>query len=194
MQRLSTYRKHIVASFCGVLLALMCAAASPAQEAGPPDPDMDALFATLADPDAPDWQLAEAEIQRAWSISGSPAMDLLLARGRAAMQAGDLDAAIEHLTALTEQAPDFAEGWNARATAYYLAGLFGPSIADIGQVLLLEPRHYGAISGLGMILQDSGREDDALRAFRESLAINPHQDGIRQALEQLEALRAGTDI
>ena len=95
---------------------LVLAQDAPAESQGQQQ-DLDALFAELADPDAGDWQRAEQDIWREWSKSGSPAMDLLLQRGRDALQAGEVGAAIEHLTALTDHAPDFAEGWNARATA-----------------------------------------------------------------------------
>lgn len=193
MQRLTTYRKPIVTAFCGALVAFLFAAMGIAQEQSL-TAQMDGWFAELADPDNSGWQRAEADIQREWSKSGSPAFDLLLQRGRAAIAAGDVEAAIEHLTALTDQAPDFAEGWNARATAYYLAGLYGPSIVDIEHVLALEPRHFGAIAGLGLILRETDREADAMRAFRESLAIHPHQDGISQALKELEKTASGTDI
>ena len=193
MQRLATYRKCIVTAFCGALVAFFVAGMGIAQEDSLKT-RMDGWFVELADPDNADWQRAEADIQREWSKSGSPAFDLLLMRGRAAMEAGDLQAAIEHLTALTDQAPDFAEGWNARATAYYLAGLYGPSIVDIEHVLALEPRHFGALAGLGLILRETGRDADAIRAFRESLAIHPHQDGISQALKELEQAASGTDL
>jgi tetratricopeptide (TPR) repeat protein len=190
MQTLATYRKRIVAAFCGLLMAVGGALAQDADL----QRRMDGWFQELADPDNPNWGRALTDIQREWSKSGSPAMDLLLKRGQDAMEAGDIPAAIEHLTALTDQAPDFAEGWNARATAYYLAGMYGPSIADVERVLVLNPRHFGAIAGLGLILRDTGHKEAAVRAFRESLTIHPHQDGIRQALEQLERDASGTDI
>ena len=193
MQRLATYRKCIVTAFCGALVAFFVGSMGIAQEASL-SAKMDGWFVELADPENDHWQRAEADIQREWSKSGSPAFDLLLKRGRAAIEAGDLQAAIDHLTALTDQAPDFAEGWNARATAFYLAGLYGPSIIDIEHVLALEPRHFGAIAGLGLILQETDHDADAIRAFRESLAIHPHQDGISQALEALEKTASGTDI
>lgn len=193
MQSLSPYRKYIVTAFCGLLMAFLILTDARAQQDGDATP-MDQWFAELADPDNSEWQRAEADIQREWSKSGSPAFDLLLRRGRDAMQAGDLKLAIEHLTALTDQAPDFAEGWNARATAYYLAGLYGPSIVDIEHVLALEPRHFGAISGLGLILRETGRTEEAKHAFRESLAIHPHQEGIVQALDALETESSGTDL
>lgn len=156
--------------------------------------DMDGLYAELADPDNPAWQRAEADILREWSKSGSPTMDLLLKRGKEAMEAGDLQAAIEHLTALTDHAPDFAEGWNARATAYFLAGQYGPSLADIRRTLALNPHHFGALTGLGTILEQTGEPEEAMRAYRAVLALNPHQESVRQALERLEKDASGVDI
>ena len=155
---------------------------------------LDQLYAELADPANENWQRVQADIVREWSRSGSPAMDLLLKRGEEAMNAGDLKAAIEHLTALTDQAPDFAEGWNARATAYFQAGYFGPSLLDIEHTLSLNPHHFGALAGLGMIFQATGRPDQARRAYEASLAIHPHQDGIRHALEELEQEGSGTEL
>lgn len=193
MQSLTTYRKYIVASFCSVLMALSLETIAQADALGDKS-QLDSLFSQLQDPANPNWESALNQIQTAWSKSGSPAFDLLLARGRQAIDAGDLPAAIEHLTALTDQAPDFAEGWNARATAYYLSGLYGPSIVDIEHVLQLEPRHFGALSGLGLILQEIGRKDEAIKAFKASLAIQPHQDGISQALKELEQAASGTEL
>ncbi len=191
MQTLPTYRKHIVASVCGLLMALFVADGGRAQEGGA---DMEALFAELADPANPNWERAQNQIMHEWSRSGSPAFDLLLSRGERAIEEGDLEAAIEHLTALTDQAPDFAEGWNARATAYFLAGRYGPSIADIQRVLALEPRHFGALDGLAMILQEIGRKEEALKALRASLAIHPHQESIEQAAEALERELSGIEL
>ena len=121
-------------------------------------------------------------------------MDLLLKRGQEAMQNGDLAAAIEHLTALIDQAPGFAEGWNARATAYFHAGYLGPSLVDIQHTLALNPHHFGALAGLGMILEATGKTDAARRAYAASLAIHPHQDGIRQALDRLEQESSGIEL
>lgn len=158
------------------------------------DADMDRLYAELADPGNADWARVQADILREWSKSGSPAMDLLLQRGQDALAIGDFPAAIEHLTALIDQAPDFAEGWNARATAYFHAGYFGPSLVDIQHALALNPHHFGALAGLGMILEASGKTDQAQRAYAASLAIHPHQDGIRQALDRLEQESSGTEL
>lgn len=193
MQRTAIYRKCIVTAFCGMLMSIGLTAAALAQDAASPA-EIDKWLSELADPANSNWQRAEADLQREWSRSGSPALDLLLKRGEDAMAAGDYDAAIGHLTALTDQAPGFAEGWNARATAYYLAGLFGPSVADIERTLALNPRHYGALSGLGLILQEMGRKEKAREAFEASLAINPHQENIRKALDQLKEELAGTEL
>ncbi|MEZ5730875.1 MAG: tetratricopeptide repeat protein [Paracoccaceae bacterium] len=155
---------------------------------------LDELYEQLADPDNDKWHRTQSDIQREWSKSGSPAMDLLLKRGQDAIQEGDLAAAIEHLTALTDHAPDFAEGWNARATAYFLAGMFGPSVADIRRTLALNPHHYGALAGLGMILEQTERDQSAIEAYRASLAIHPHQEGIKEALKRLEQKTSGTEL
>lgn len=152
------------------------------------------LFAELADPDNLRWQRTESDILREWSRSGSAAMDMLLKRGQQAMEAGDTEAAIAHLTALTDRAPDFAEGWNARATAYFMAGLYGPSLADIGRVLTLEPRHFGALSGLGMILEQTGNAEGALAAFRAARAIHPHRPDLDEAVKRLERDLEGTAL
>jgi tetratricopeptide (TPR) repeat protein len=121
-------------------------------------------------------------------------MDLLLKRGRDAIDAGDLPAAIEHLTALTDHAPDFAEGWNSRATAYFMAGEFGPSVADIEHTLALNPHHFGALAGLGQIFEAMERPQMALRAYQAALAVNPHMDGIKDAVDRLTRAQQGTDL
>ena len=122
------------------------------------------------------------------------AMDLLLKRGEDALDGGDAQAAIEHLTALTDHAPDFAEGWNARATAYFLAGQYGPSLSDIARTLALEPRHWGALAGLGAILDEMGNPEGALAAFRRSYALHPHQQDVKDAIDRLERQLAGITL
>ncbi len=157
-------------------------------------PKLDELFAQLSQADPNDAKRIEREIWTEWSKSGSPAMDLLLERGRTAMQAGDIPTAIEHLTALTDHAPDFAEGWNALATAYFQAGEYGPSIEDIGKTLTLNPRHFGALSGLGLIFEQLGDEERALEAYRAALAIHPQLEGIKESVERLETKAAGQEL
>ena len=155
---------------------------------------LDDLFSRLKEADGRAASRIEREIWNEWSKSGSPAMDLLLQRGRDAMAAGRNDEAIEHLTALVDHAPEFAEGWNARATAYYNARQFGPSIADIAHTLSLNPRHFGALSGLGAIFEELGRKDKALEVYRAALAIHPHLAGVTEAVKRLEKELGGTEL
>lgn len=157
-------------------------------------PTLETLFEELKSADESDASRIEREIWSEWSKSGSPAMDLLLQRGRDAIEAGDLIAAIEHLTALTDHAPDFAEGWNARATAYFMAGEYGPSIEDIAHTLTLNPKHFGALSGLGTIFEELGQPEKALEVYRAALAIHPHLKGVMDAVERLEKETAGQDL
>jgi tetratricopeptide (TPR) repeat protein len=116
----------------------------------------DELLDRLAQPDLRNWDVVEQQLYQAWSRSGSASADYLLRQGRDALEASDYEAAYDHLTALTDHAPDFAEGWNARATLLFQMGAYGPSIADIQRVLALEPRHYGALTGLGIMLEEMG--------------------------------------
>ncbi len=172
-------------------IALPMAAAAPAQDApAEPGADLDRLFEDLAQPGADQARIAD-RISALWSRSGSASADLLLRRGREALEDGDYEAAIEHLTALTDHAPDFAEGWSARATAYYAAGRVGESLSDLGRALELEPRHFGALAGLGFVMEDLGFERDALSAYRASAALNPGIEMVNDAIERLERALEG---
>jgi tetratricopeptide (TPR) repeat protein len=146
----------------------------------------DELLDRLAQPDLRNWDVVEQQLYQEWSRSGSASADYLLRQGRDALQANDLEAAYDHLTALTDHAPDFAEGWNARATLLFQMGAYGPSIADIQRVLALEPRHFGALSGLGIMLEEMGETEAALAAFREAHAIHPHRPDIEDAISRIE--------
>ncbi len=185
MKVLGRFLNRVVAAALAALLLL----AMPVRAE-----DLDRLFERLKTADAEEAARIEPLIWIEWSKSGSPAMDLLLQRGREAMEAGDLDLAIKHLTALVDHAPDFAEGWNARATAYFQAGQFGPSVADIAQTLRLNPRHFGALSGFGMILEETGRKEEALEVYRAALAIHPQLQGVLEAVSRLEREKAGQDL
>lgn len=152
-----------------------------------------ALLERLSDPTLERWDRVERRILDEWSKSGSAAMDLLLRRGRAALEAGEVDAAIGHLTALTDHAPDFAEGWNARAAAFYERGDYGPAMEDLARALALNPSHFGALAGLGLILEDTGREVQALQVYRAAQAIHPHQPVISRSVARLAAQVSGRD-
>ena len=177
---------RILAALLVVLFACLPAAAQTVK--------LDELFSKLLAADAKTAPNLEQEIWIEWSKSGSPSMDLLLERGRNAMAEGQPEVAIEHLTALIDHDPSFAEGWNARATAYYQTGDFGPSIADIGHVLSLNPRHFGALSGLGSIFEELERPLQALEVYKAALAIHPNQVGVLEAIKRLEIQLQGQDL
>ncbi|MEM6635654.1 MAG: tetratricopeptide repeat protein [Pseudomonadota bacterium] len=186
MKSLSRKLNGFVAAFCLWMGSTFGAMADETR--------VDSLLEQLAAPDQTDWEAIEAEIWKEWSRSGSDAMDVLLDRGRAAMEEGDWEAAIEHLTALTDHAPGFAEGWNARATAYFNAGLLGPSMEDIERALILNPRHFGAMSGMATILAELGYEQEALEMYRNALAIHPHSPDLKQSADLLDSKVDGTEL
>ncbi|MEP3345548.1 MAG: tetratricopeptide repeat protein [Litoreibacter sp.] len=155
---------------------------------------LDELYTQLAEPELQDVEAIERKIWAEWSKSGSASMDLLLMRGRRAMEAGDFSKAIEHLTALIDHAPEFAEGWNARATAFFNAEQYGLSIADIQRTLALNPNHFGAMQGLGRIMEELGNDADALTAYKAAAAIHPHREGLKETIERLEKKVSGQDI
>ncbi|MDA8747076.1 tetratricopeptide repeat protein [Litoreibacter sp.] len=156
--------------------------------------ELNKLFASLAEAEQENWESIERAIWREWSDSGSKSMDLLLRRGKKAMSDGRMSLAIDHFTALTDHAPDFAEGWNMRATAYFGAGLYSLSIADIQRTLALNPRHFGAMQGLGRMLEEMEDPQNALKAYRAALAIHPHRPGLKEAVERLEEQVSGQNL
>lgn len=150
---------------------------------------LEVLFQHLRAP-GDGWRLAETEILQIWSRSGSAAMDLLLKRGVEALDAGEVEAALFHLTALTDHAPNFAEGWAARAAAHATAGQFGPASADLARALALEPRHFAALTLLCRMLDEMDRPASAEAACAASLRLHPHQ---QEAIDTLSRLRHGRD-
>ena len=184
------FRKRQLVGALAAGLMLLSAGPAPGQDAA----RLDALFAELAEPGRGDWQRIEGEITRIWSRSGSAAMDLLLRRGNEALEAADYPVAIEHFTALTDHAPDFAEGWNARATTFYLMGEFALSMADVERVLALNPRHFGALSGLAFMFEAMGETEMALEALEAVQAINPNRPNINQAVTRLRQQTGDTEL
>ncbi|MEO0866747.1 MAG: tetratricopeptide repeat protein, partial [Pseudomonadota bacterium] len=134
------------------------------------------------------------EIERAWAQSGSTSLDMLLRRGRDALKEERLDIAIEHLTAVTDHAPDFAEGWHARATAYYMKGLYGPALDDLQRALILNPDNYNAIFGLGIMLQEFGDYRRAEEAFDRVLDLHPNHEDANTAMDQLKRRGIGREL
>lgn len=147
---------------------------------------LDRLFAELAEPGQTEWERIEGEIGNIWSRSGSPAMDLLLSRGSEAMSDEDYTKAVEHFSALIDHAPEFAEGWNARATAYFLEGNYALAMADVQHVLALNPRHFGALTGLSTMFESMNEPQLALKAMRMAEELSPNRPSIRETIRRLE--------
>lgn len=163
-------------------------------EGGGAPPQVDRLLAQLSEPDTQNWQALEEQITALWSSSGSPAMDLLLARGNAALEAEDLPAALDYFGALTDHAPDFAEGWNAEATVYFMMGQYSLAIADVERVLALNPQHFGAMAGLGLMLELMGETQHALTALEAAQKLNPHRPEVQQAVKRLQQAVGEADL
>jgi tetratricopeptide (TPR) repeat protein len=129
---------------------------------------------------------AEQGLWLLWARSGDPAIDELMARGTEAMQAGRHAEAIEVFSTIIKTRPDFAEGWNRRATVHYLAGQLEKSVADCEEVLKRNPGHFGALSGLGQVYLALQDYDNALAAFRRALEVNPNMVGVELQIRMLE--------
>jgi tetratricopeptide (TPR) repeat protein len=156
--------------------------------------DVDTLLTELARPDQERWARIERQIMRHWSRSGSATADYLFQRGQEALRSGRTDDAIAHFSAVIDHAPDFAEAWNARATAYFQANRLGQSIADIEAALARNPRHFGALSGMGIILEQLELYAEAREAYAAAHEIHPHRPSIKDALARLDRRLQGTEI
>ena len=153
------------------------------------------LFGALkAAPDEASAKHVEARIWALWLQTPSDTAALLMMRAKSAMEAQQTDVALKLLDAVVKLRPDYVEGWNRRATLYYLKNDYAHSLEDIEQVLVREPRHFGALAGLGMIMQDLGDEKRALDAFRKALAVNPHLDKVPELVKTLTEKVEGRDI
>ena len=131
---------------------------------------------------------AEQGLWLLWTRSGDAETDRQMARATELMQSGEHAAAIKLLTEIVRKKPDFAEGWNRRATVYYLAGEYQKSIADCDQVLRRNPGHFGALSGLGQIHVRLENYEEALKWFRRALEVNPNMVGVEMNIHQVEDL------
>ena len=155
---------------------------------------LDGLYQELAEADDENYKRIERQIITEWGKSGSAAMDLLMRRGRDALDDGMPDVAAEHFTALVDHAPDFAEAYYGRASSYYLLGLTGPALDDIRQALMLNPRHFEAMRGLAIIMEELQRPDDALELYQMVLQINPQSSEAKDALARLELQLEGLSL
>ncbi|MCB1476299.1 MAG: hypothetical protein H6883_13910 [Rhodobiaceae bacterium] len=139
-------------------------------------------------------EVLQTQILTRWGQSGSDTVDLLMQWAMGAMEEKDFALALDLLSEIIIIKPDYAEGWNKRATVYYLIDEYALSMSDINHVLQLEPRHFGALSGLGLILKETGDKKNALAAFRRALAVNPFLDNAREAADELTVQVEGRGI
>ncbi|MDC1499939.1 tetratricopeptide repeat protein [Octadecabacter sp.] len=180
------HKSIVAALLLGVWISSPLAAQSQAQSER-----LDLLFEQLLNAEPDEVARIEGQIISEWGKSGSAAMDLLLRRGEDALEAGTPEVAVEHFTALVDHAPDFTEGYNGRASAYYQLGLFGPAIDDLRQTLVLEPRHIGAMTGVAFMLEELGRADDALEVWQAIAQISPADAEVKAMIERLHVQQAG---
>lgn len=176
------------------VLALVLALSVPALALAQDTARLDGMYEALENAPPAEADRLGREIMLEISKSGSPAMNLLLKRGRAAMAAGDTGLGIELLSALTDHAPGFAEGWHARSVAFARAGMMGPAMADLERALTLDPRNFAAIYSLGALLEEIGQPALAYEAYGRVAAIHPHFDDVAAALARLEGETQGSDL
>lgn len=157
--------------------------------------DIEFLFGALkAAPDATSAKAIEDRIWAVWIVSPSDTANLLMTRVKTAIDTKDLDLAVKLLDAIIAIKPDYVEAWNRRATIHYMRKDFNRSLADIRQILAREPRHFGALAGLGLILQDLGDDKRALEVYRRALDVHPHLPRIPDLIKSLTEKVEGRDI
>ena len=194
---------RILLLFCLALLLLAAPAlgqgvhapTAPIQRKSPAETRADRLDALLAklhrETARGDALSAERDIWELWMASDSPTAEVLLQQATKAMNDGAPEPALAILNRLTGAYPDFAEAWNKRATLHFMMGNFDASLADIDKVLDLEPRHFGALSGRGMIHQRQKNYGAAITAYQDALAINPNMPSVKDAIKELEKIERG---
>ena len=177
------------------LLALLLCVAGPPAGADQDDERLDALFKTLLETDdVGAARASESAIWRIWLEHEDNAVALLMRDGVAAMNRGDGRAALEDFDQIVKIAPDFAEGWNKRATVHYMLGNYDESLADIAETLAREPRHFGALSGRGLVYSQLEDLEAALESFEAALEVNPHMMGPRANAEAIRKILEGQRI
>jgi tetratricopeptide (TPR) repeat protein len=150
--------------------------------------DAPALVQALRDPDQLVRALSERALWQVWSRSGDAEVDALFERGLEQMKAGAADAAIATFSGVIGKKPEFAEGWNKRATLYYLVGEYAKSLADCDEVVKRNPSHFGALSGYGQIYLKLDQPEKALDYFERALAVNPNMEQVQAVIGELRAL------
>jgi tetratricopeptide (TPR) repeat protein len=150
--------------------------------------DLPQLAAALRDNDEVVRENAESSMWQVWSRSGDPTIDRLFATGLEQMNARQGEQAVETFSEIIRRKPEFAEGWNKRATVYYLLGEYQKSLADCDEVMKRNPYHFGALSGYGMIYMQLDQPAIALEYFERALRVNPNLESTRQTIEILKTL------
>jgi tetratricopeptide (TPR) repeat protein len=150
--------------------------------------DLSALARTLRDPDPEVRALTEGAMWQVWSRSGDAEIDRMFAVGVEQMNSRQLDAAVATFSEIIRRRPGFAEGWNKRATVYFILGEYRKSLADCDEVLARNPFHWGALSGYGMIYVELDQPGRALEYFEKALTVNPNLTSVERAIETLKAL------
>ena len=150
--------------------------------------DIPALVQALRDVDSRVRAFAENAMWQVWSRSGDATIDRLFATGLEQMQARQGDEAVDTFSEIIRRRPEFAEGWNKRATVYYLLGEYKKSLADCDEVMKRNPYHFGALSGYGMIYMQLDQPATALEYFEQALRVNPNLESTRQTIEILKTL------
>ena len=157
--------------------------------------NLDFLFGALkVAPDEVTAKAVEERIWALWTATRSDTTSLLMSRVQTATEQHDFDLAIKLLDGVIRIKPNYVEAWNRRATIYYMKKDYGHALADIREVLRREPRHFGALSGLGLIMQDIGDDKQALEVYRRALAIYPRLQRIPELVKELQVKVEGRDI
>lgn len=170
-----------------VVLGLLCWTGVPAQADSGDSQALNRLFEALKGArDASEGNRLTSLIWQIWNHPDDPETGQLMVEGRNALEKLDFNTALDRFDAVIKRAPELAEGWNKRATVYYVMGDFEASIRDIQHVLRLEPRHFGALAGLGMNYDALGNKQRALNAWRRALDANPHLEDAPVRIRQLE--------
>ena len=182
MSRLFPVAALVVAVVAGQLVAGPGERAVADQQ----DPRLDGLFERLHDTQSDDEaRSVEEQIWQVWLDSDDANINQLMRQGVGAMHEQNYGTALQIFDRMVEQAPNFAEGWNKRATLHYLMGDLSASVLDIQRTLALEPRHFGALFGLGLIYDALDQPKAALRSFEAALGLNPHSESARLRIEEL---------
>ena len=150
--------------------------------------DLPALAATLRDPDPLVRVAGQEAMWQVWSRSGDKAIDELFATGVEQMRRRQINESVATFSQVIQRKPEFAEGWNKRATLYFMLGEYTKSLADCDEVVRRNPYHWGALSGYGMIYLQLDQPARALEYFEKALAVNPNLSRLEETVEELRAL------